>query len=375
MPAAVFNDLVSIVIPFYSHPEHLPQALESALGQTYRNVEILVVDDDSPHDLNAYIQPYLADSRIRVIRQENRGVAAARNMGIEASQGTYLQFLDTDDWLAPEKIALHVRALEAEPDLGLVFCPCHYVENGVISEPVDLHRDPLWQPTDDRYFNSLWAANRMVVGAPLMRREWVKRAGGFNTANLTEDYELWLRLAALGCKMRNLPDAHVYYRISSEGRSRDGRARARKVATRAHILKLFPELSAEATEQAMETWNTWWATLWRRQQDTIDYQNDTIAHHNETIDHQNHTIDHQNHTIARQAEELTQALQAIEHLNNQASDSAHLLSRRDAIIEQLEQAPPKRVVMRGLRQAMLPIGSRRYRFYVLLRRGGRKRSK
>jgi GT2 family glycosyltransferase len=365
--SAVSSDLVSIVIPFYSHPEYLPQALESALGQTYQHLEVIIVDDGSPHNLTPFIQPYLSDSRLRVIRQENRGVAAARNTGVQAAHGAYLQFLDSDDWLASEKIACQVRALEAEPDVGLVFGRFHYVEGNVISEPVDLHRDPLWQPTDGCYFNTLWAANRMVVAGPLVRREWIERAGGFDTTNLTEDYELWLRLAALGCKVRSLPDAHVYYRINPRGRSQDGHARARKVATRARILTLFPELTAEATERAMETWNAWWAALWRSQQDIIDHQQETIGRHAETLAHQAATI---NLHADELAHELAQARREVESLRNQITDAAVLSGERDAVIAQLEYAPPLRVVIRGLRQALLPIGSRRYRVYTWLRHIG-----
>lgn len=171
------SDLVTVVIPFYSHPEYLPQALESALGQTYPHLEILVVDDGSPHDPASIMAPYLGDTRVRMIRQVNQGVAAARNTGIQASQGAYLQFLDTDDYLAPEKIATHVRALEAEPELGLVFCPFRYVEGNTISEPVNPLHDPHWQAEDNSLFYTLWAANRMVLAGPLARREWIERAG------------------------------------------------------------------------------------------------------------------------------------------------------------------------------------------------------
>ena len=194
------GDLVSVIVPFYSHPEYLSQAIESVLGQTYERLELLIVDDGSPHDLTTVIEPYSSDSRIRAVRQENKGVAAARNTGIQLSRGAYLQFLDSDDWLASEKIACHVRALEAEPDVGLVFCPFHFAEGSNISEPMNPLWDPNWQAQDGYHFNTLWAANRTVLAGPLVRRNWIERANGFDTSNLTEDYELWLRLAALGAR-------------------------------------------------------------------------------------------------------------------------------------------------------------------------------
>jgi glycosyltransferase involved in cell wall biosynthesis len=189
MTADAGNILVSIIMPFYSHPEFVQQAIESALNQTHSHLEVLVVDDGSPHDLTSLTQPYLSDARFRVLRQENSGVAAARNTGIAAARGRYIQFLDSDDWLAPEKIARHVRALEERSDFGLVFCPTYFVEDGVVSRSVDMLENPRWRAEGD-HFKSLWAANRMVVHAPLVRRTWLEQVGGFNTSDLTEDYEL-----------------------------------------------------------------------------------------------------------------------------------------------------------------------------------------
>lgn len=367
------DSLVTIIVPFYSHPEHLPQAIESALGQTYTHLEVIIVDDGSPHDLDAVIQPYVGDARLRVIRQENGGVAKARNTAIQAAQGDFIQFLDSDDWLAPEKIARHVAALEAEPELGLVFCPFHFVEDGVISDPINPLHDPLWQAEDDQYFNTLWAANRMVVTGPLVRREWLVQTNGFDTSNLTEDYELWLRLAALGCKMRNLPDALVYYRINEQGRSKDGRARARKVATRARILTLFPELVAEATERAMETWQVSFDRLWSDRRGTIDWQAAELAKAKEHWEGLHDWSLKQQETIDQQAAELVKAkehwdglhewsLKQQETIDRQAADLAEAQRKWEELhewsltqqetIQQLQDELDTRPPRKGLAKAL-----------------------
>lgn len=328
------GSLVSVIIPFYSHPEYLPQALESALGQLYTHLEIIVVDDGSPHDLNALLQPYGGDERLRVIRQPNAGVAAARNTGIQASRGAYFQFLDSDDWLAPEKISRHVTALDARPEIGLVFCPFHFVEEGVVADLVDPAADPFWRAEDGRYFNTLWAANRMVVAGPLIRREWILRANGFDTSNLTEDYELWLRLAALGCVMQSLPEALVYYRVNKQGRSQDGRARARKVATRARIFSLFPELAAEATERAMDVWLASFNDLWRDRQVTIDQQTGQLAEAQRVWDELLIWSQEQQRIMDLQAGQLTQARQELEEVQTRSLEQQHLIAQQVADLEQ-----------------------------------------
>ena len=334
--------LVSIVIPFYSHPEYLTQALESALGQTYPAIEVLLVDDGSPHDLDPILQPYQRDARLRVIHQENAGVAAARNTGIAASRGVYLQFLDSDDWLAPEKIERHLAALEAAPAVGLVFCPFHFVEGDTISEPVNpptVH-DTAWEAGGGRYFNTLWAANRMVVAGPLVRRAWIERAGGFETANLTEDYELWLRLAAMGCLFQNLPDALVYYRVNKQGRSQDGRARTRKVATRARILTLYPEQVAEATERAMETWTDSFDRLRAEHNGVLLSQASSHA-----------TEERQREDIARLNEQLAQVTQERDTLRERSGAQQEALDQLTAEYHSLQARSQERSVSKYARRA------------------------
>jgi glycosyltransferase involved in cell wall biosynthesis len=116
--------LVSVVIPAFNAASHLPQALESALGQTWRQLEVIVVDDgstDTTPDLVAEVAA--RDSRVRLIRQPNAGVGAARNTGIQAARGRYIAPLDADDLWAPRKLELQVAEMErAGPHAGLAYC-------------------------------------------------------------------------------------------------------------------------------------------------------------------------------------------------------------------------------------------------------------
>jgi glycosyltransferase involved in cell wall biosynthesis len=97
------NSLISVIIPVYKVEQYLPKCLDAVLNQTYRNLEIILVDDGSPDRCGEICDEYAKkDSRIRVIHKENGGLSDARNVGIDAAKGEYLAFADSDDWLEPD---------------------------------------------------------------------------------------------------------------------------------------------------------------------------------------------------------------------------------------------------------------------------------
>jgi glycosyltransferase involved in cell wall biosynthesis len=105
---------VSVIIPVYKTEKYVEAAVASVLNQTYQNLEIIVVDDGSPDDSLKLVRQF-DDPRIRIIEQENRGLAGARNTGIRHAVGEYIAFLDSDDVWLPEKLAKHVKHLETCP--------------------------------------------------------------------------------------------------------------------------------------------------------------------------------------------------------------------------------------------------------------------
>lgn len=95
--------LISVIVPVYKVEMLLPRCIDSILNQTYRNLEIILVDDGSPDDCGKICNIYAQkDSRIRVFHQKNRGLGAARNIGLENAKGMYIGFVDSDDWIAPD---------------------------------------------------------------------------------------------------------------------------------------------------------------------------------------------------------------------------------------------------------------------------------
>lgn len=180
---------VSVVIPAYNAASTITRAIKSVLLQDIGDLEleIIVVDDGSQDATASLVESSMKLSRqnIRLIRQENSGPAAARNTGVSAAKGEYIAFLDADDQWLPGKLKAQVQALDDYPEVALVCTPM----NGRRFRP----RSPRFRI---RFRSLLWS-NRVYTSSVLLRKQTFFDAGGFNpTRRLSEDYELWLKIAA-----------------------------------------------------------------------------------------------------------------------------------------------------------------------------------
>ncbi|WP_293128815.1 glycosyltransferase [Microcoleus sp. bin38.metabat.b11b12b14.051] len=207
MSAANQIPQVSVIIPAYNGSRYIVQAVESALGQTFTDCEIIVVDDGSTDSTHQVLQPYL--DKIRYIHQENRGVAAARNRGIQEAKGEFIAFLDQDDFFFPDKLAAQIALFRQQPSLGIVNSGWRIVnQQGEIISNIKP-----WE-----YFPKLdletWVVQMPVLPSAMMfARQWLEIAGGFNSEfDSVDDSDLMLRLAVLGCEAAWLPQITVSYR-------------------------------------------------------------------------------------------------------------------------------------------------------------------
>jgi SAM-dependent methyltransferase len=180
---------VTIVITAYNHARFLDQAIDSVLAQTRPVDEVIVVDDGSDDDPAAVVGRYPG---VRLIRQRNQGLAAARNTGLHAATGTYIGFLDADDRLRPTMVEVTLHALEGDPDVAFVYGAYAFVdEAGRQTSEVALRA-----PGADPYAGFLSSNLVGMHGTVLYRREFVLDEGGFDpTLPAVEDYDLYLRLA------------------------------------------------------------------------------------------------------------------------------------------------------------------------------------
>lgn len=188
-PLGADQPLVSIIIPCYNQAEYLPQAIESALSQTYEQVEVIVVDDGSPDDVAEVARHY---PDVKYAHQQNAGLAAARNFGLRECQGDLVIFLDSDDWLLPGAIETGVDAFQTHPESGYVAGLAQWTDTE--GSPIDTPPRP---EIGEDIFEQLLVNNcRTWILAAMYRVDAVRAVGGFD-ANVShlEDWDLNLRIA------------------------------------------------------------------------------------------------------------------------------------------------------------------------------------
>lgn len=199
--------LISVIIPAYNQARYVSQSLQSVLNQTYPNFELIVVDDGST-DETPQIIARVQDPRVRVIRQANAGLSAARNTGLRESSAPLVTFLDADDYFLPDKLEVLLRFLEEHPDTGLVAGKARYIDHlsNTLPSPA--------MPSTRLDLPELLYENPICVSSILMRRMWLERVGVFDeTLRACEDWDMWLRLLAAGCPMAWVEHEVVAYRI------------------------------------------------------------------------------------------------------------------------------------------------------------------
>jgi len=209
---------VSAVIATYNGTRYLTQAVESALAQTYELLEIIVVDDGSAEDIRAIVAPYAP--KVKYVRQENGGPAAARNHGIRIAQGDVIALLDDDDLWHPSKTAEQVRLLQAHPECALVYSYPQLVDEEGSLIP---NREPDEFPSGSVYLDFLKKNRINSPSGTLIRRDVFDRIGYFDENReciSCEDYDLWLRIAC-DCEIRFSEGFLFCYRVRDTGISQN----------------------------------------------------------------------------------------------------------------------------------------------------------
>lgn len=192
--------LISVIIPCYNGEKFIGEAIESVINQTYKNWELIIVDDGSTDNSEEIVKQYLLDNRIQYIQhKKNKGIPSARNTGIKKSNGEFIALLDDDDMWIPSKLAIQLEEFQKSKDVfGLVFGNIRVIN----SEGCIIHEDEslkinLENLSKEDVIRNLFLGNFIHCITVMFKSECITEVGGFNE-EITwggDDYDLWLRLA------------------------------------------------------------------------------------------------------------------------------------------------------------------------------------
>jgi glycosyltransferase involved in cell wall biosynthesis len=236
----MIEGLVTTIIPVHNRAALLLEAVSSVLGQTYRPIEIVIVNDGSADETRRVVDGLARQHprEIRALHQANAGPGAARETGRRLSKGEFIQYLDSDDVLLPEKFELQVAGLKAHADCGVSYGKTRYRHADGTIEP------QAWKGSGERVetmFPSFLQSRWWDTPTPLYRASLCERAGAWTDLRLEEDWEYDCRIAALGTRLHYCAEFVAEVRDHSDERLCKGEAldpaRLRERA-RAHVLIL-----------------------------------------------------------------------------------------------------------------------------------------
>ena len=220
--------MISVVIPMFNVEKYIEQSIQSVLGQTYHNFELILVDDGCSDNTLKLVEQF-EDHRIRLIQQKNRGLSGARNTGIDASRGFYIALLDADDFWNPEKLAKHLHHLNNNPGVGVSYCPSLFVDED--SKLLGIGQFPKLTNVSKQH---IFCRNPVGNGsAAVIRRSLLNDIGYFGlnqdkyrkmyfdeSLRQSEDIELWTRIAlTTQWKFEGITEPLTYYRVNEGGLS------------------------------------------------------------------------------------------------------------------------------------------------------------
>lgn len=218
----------SIIVPAFNVQDTLSETLHTLLAQTYKTFEIVIIDDGSTDATPRIAADFARHDKVRVIRQPNRGLAGARNSGIHAAKGSVIGFCDADDLWEPEKLALHVAHLEANPHVGI-----SYSGSALIDDDGKLTGQAQRPRLKDIETSQIFKRNPVGNGSAAVIRHSVFAAIAYRPAHETqrdwffdetfrqsEDIECWLRMSlSSDWEFEGIPGLLTQYRISAGGLS------------------------------------------------------------------------------------------------------------------------------------------------------------
>ena len=200
---------VSIIMPCFNDGEYIEESISSVLNQTYKEIELIIVDDGSTDEKTINILNSIKNNKIKVIKSQRLRPAGARNLGISNASGKYILPLDSDDCIESDYVAKAVKILDENDNVGVVYCFADLFgeKNGKWELP-------------DYSFEKMLLDNIVFVTSMFRRTDWIE-VGGFNTELIhgMEDYDFWISILELNREIIQIPEVLFHYRIKSISRT------------------------------------------------------------------------------------------------------------------------------------------------------------
>jgi glycosyltransferase involved in cell wall biosynthesis len=216
----------AVVVAAHNAEKTLGAAIVSVLNQSWSDFELVVVNDGS-RDRTAEVAERVADARVHLVHQTNKGTASARNTGIEQSSAPLIAILDSDDLWLPNYLETMTAVLDDDEKAALAYTDAWVLDDA--SRRIRRRtatasmNPPATPPSDPRQLLALLLRGNFVYVSTTFRRRAVERIGGFDARCFCEDYELWLRFAAAGYRIVRTPGPLAIYRDRVDSKSSDER--------------------------------------------------------------------------------------------------------------------------------------------------------
>ncbi len=225
---------ISVIIPCYNQYKYLLDAVKSVVSSTYKNLEIIVVNDGSTEKTAQEFQDMLKPfDNVILINQENSGVCAARNNGIIKATGEYILPLDADDRIANTYIEKAVSILEQNPDIGIVYCEAEFFGTG---------QNKKWNLKPATLSNML-IQNRIFPSGIYRKSKFLEVGGYKKEMELgCEDWDFWLSIIETGAKVYQIPEVLFYYRKQQNERTKQSLRPINYLKIRLNIAKFHNKL-------------------------------------------------------------------------------------------------------------------------------------
>ncbi|WP_129645579.1 glycosyltransferase [Peristeroidobacter agariperforans] len=216
-PEAPRSPRVSVITPTYNREKFLGLAIQTVLGQSYADLEHIVIDDGSTDNTSSVIDRFKADSRLCFAQQKNSGQAVARNVGLRMARGEFICFLDSDNLWKLDKLARQIQLMDANPNVDIVYGDLDTIDEDGNVDP----NAPQMKRHSGRITKQLLLDNFVSFNTAMVRRRCFDEMGGLNEAvRAGDDYDLWLRFSAR-YEFLYVPEIFAQYRVMRDQISSD----------------------------------------------------------------------------------------------------------------------------------------------------------